>query len=190
MSRSAARAPGAGPATAAAGACAARASHPGTRAAASAVGTRSGSTPGIAISGSSISCVTGCPVPHRSVRVRATRAVRVSAVWIGLVRPPAIPGRTRSHLPVARLLVAHLALASAPGRSAVLGSIALRASSGACSLLRLSTRRSSTGCPAGRAASLAHRRNTRHRTRCCKYHERSFDRQVCFLLSFLHNKLT
>lgn len=186
MSRSASRTSGTGAATAGAP----RAGPAATRAAATAIGTRSASTSGIATAGGSISSVAGCPVPHRSVRVRATGSVRVRGIWIALIGIAPIPSRTCSHLPVARLLIAHLALASVPGRSAVLGSIALRASSGACSLLRLSTRRSSTGCPAGRAASLAHRRNTRHRTRCCKYHQRSFDRQVCFLLSFLHNKLT
>lgn len=188
MSRSASRAPGTGPATAGAsragttaGTCAAA-----TRIAASAVGTRRGSTAGITIAGGSISRVAGCPVPHRSVPVRATRSIRVRGIWIALIGIAPISSRTCSHLPVARLLVAHLPLASVSGCSAVLGSIALRASGGACSLLRLSTRRSATAC----RASLAHRRYTRHCTRCCKYHKRSSDRQVCFLLSFLHNKLT
>jgi len=142
-----------------AGTCGARTRSSTSVGAASTVGGSGASVAGsTAITRSSISRVAGRPHSRGPIGVRV--------IGIALVRAPAIAAGTTSRL----------TLASVPGCTAVLGS--LRVSGGSGSLCLSSARRSATGSSAGCAARLSRCRYTRHYTRCRKYHERSFDRQV------------
>ena len=175
------------------GPCAAATCGPASACAASAIGARSSSAAGVsAIPRRTVACVAGCAAPHGPIWIGVALVSLVSAITRGRLLVSHLALATVPHLALAAVphlalaTVSHLTLATVPGRSAVLRSIALRAAGSSGSLLCLSaTGGSSTRCP-----GLAHRRDSGHRTRCCKYYERSFDRQVCFLLIVLHNKLT